>query len=124
LALTNRLIHTAIFALLISLLACAGDNQSSERTDTGAAATRSDSVVVELAGIDSLTVLDLLLTTHEVDYRPSVAGAFVTSIDSLENSSDCSWVYSVNDTMAQVACDKYITSNGDRVKWHFRRMGR
>jgi hypothetical protein len=117
------LIHAAVFAVLMILLACAGDNQTAERADTGAVVTRSDSVVIELAGIDSVTVLDLLVSTHQVDHRSSIAGAFVTSIDSVENSSDCFWVYSVNDTMAQVACDKYVTLNDDRVKWHFRRMG-
>ncbi|MBU0983463.1 MAG: DUF4430 domain-containing protein, partial [candidate division Zixibacteria bacterium] len=35
---------------------------------------------------------------------------------------DYFWVYSVNDTMAQTACDKYVTSTGDRIVWHYRKM--
>lgn len=122
-ALTNRLFPIAVSAIVMSLLACAGENQTAQQADTDATAPRSDSLVIELDGIDSVTVLDLLLATHEVNHRPSVAGAFVTSIDLIENGSDWFWVYSVNDTMARVACDKYVTSNGDRVKWHFRRYG-
>ena len=112
------------------MAACGSDqpepeSKTTETTDTTATApsTFSDSLVIELTGIDSVTVLDLLLSAHQVDYRTSLNGAFVTGIDSHENGGDCFWIYTVNDTKPSVACDKYYTSDGDRVKWHFRRMG-
>ena len=46
----------------------------------------------------------------------------MTAIDSIENSAGAYWIYSVNDSVPQVACDKYVTKNGDVVKWHFQKM--
>ena len=82
-----------------------------------------DSLTIELLGADSVSVLDLLVAEHEVDMIGGSQGAFVRGIDSIANSAACAWVYSVNDSMAQVAADKYLTSDGDRIVWHFRRIG-
>jgi len=115
-----------IISAALLLAACGGDQPDPETkaTDTTASTTIefSDSLVIELAGVDSITVLDLLLSTHQVDYRTTMSGAFVTAIDSHENGGDYFWIYSVNDTKASVACDAYFTSDGDRVQWHFRKF--
>lgn len=108
------------------LASCASEEPKVDRAGADTTTSdpgRRDSVVIELVGVDSSSVLDLLVSAHQVDYRPSLAGAFVTAIDSVENSDNCFWLYSVNDSMARVASDNYITRDGDRVKWHFRRMG-
>lgn len=84
--------------------------------------TTSDSLVVELIATDSMTPLQLLLEHHEVEYRSSIMGAFVTSVDSVENSVSAFWIYTVNDTTPKVACDKMSLNAGDRLKWHFRRV--
>ncbi len=120
------------FMILIALLlaACGGDapvpeNQAVDTTSaTGAALVEyTDSLVIDLVGVDSATVLDLLLQTHQVDYRTTLNGAFVTAIDSTENSGDCFWIYTVNGESIPKASDDCFTSDGDRVKWHFRRFG-
>lgn len=98
------------------------DLKQSEASDSTALSPPPDSVVIELAGIDSQTVFDLLKGGHEVEYKSSAMGIFVTAIDSIENSTSAYWIYSVNDSVPQVACDKYITKNGDLVKWHFQKM--
>ena len=91
---------------------------------TQAEISTRDSLNIELAGADGSTVLDLLKASHEVDYRSSVVGAFVTRVDKVEIGSEYFWVFSVNDSLPNTACDKYVTSDGDRVVWHFRRMRR
>ena len=78
--------------------------------------------MIELEGVDSLTVFEILRSKHQVDYLTTAAGVFIKAIDSLENTSDFFWIYSVNDTMPQVASDKYHTSDGDSVRWHYRRI--
>ncbi|MFQ5453404.1 MAG: DUF4430 domain-containing protein [Candidatus Zixiibacteriota bacterium] len=80
----------------------------------------ADSLVIELDGVDSLSVFEILKANHRVEYTSSLMGIFVSAIDSIENSSNLFWLYSVNDSMAQVSCDKYITKTGDKIKWHFR----
>lgn len=117
-------VHMVIAAALI-LTACGGGDQTAERIDSDPldlACDYVDSLVIELEGIDSMTVFDLLRAEHQVEHRSSMAGSFVTAIDSVESGSDYFWIYSVNDSMPSVACDKLVTSDGDRVKWHFRRM--
>lgn len=94
-------------------------NEASQDSVSGAA---PDSVVIELVGIDSTTVFELLKQHHQVDFKSSALGVFVTAIDSVENSSGAYWIYTVNDSTPQVACDKFLTESGDTVKWHFRKM--
>jgi hypothetical protein len=91
--------------------------------DNSDAASAKDSVLVELTGHGYLSVLELLRKSHQVDYKSSSMGVFVTGIDSIENSADHFWLYSVNDTMPKIACDRLITRQGDRVRWHFRSVG-
>jgi len=80
-----------------------------------------DSVIIELVGADSQTVFDLLRNDHQVEYKSSVMGVFVTAIDSIENGGSAYWIYTVNDSIPPVACDKYVTKSGDILKWHFQK---
>jgi len=100
------------------------DQMNAEGTNEQAISHPVDSLVVDLTGEDSISVFDLLTASHEVDYQKSAMGVFVTAIDSVENGGGCFWIYSVNDSMAQIGCDKYIISDNDVVKWHFRRAGK
>lgn len=95
----------------------------SRSDDNSDAASANDSIVVELTGGGYLSVLELLEKSHQVDYKSSSMGVFVTGIDSVDNNSDHFWLYSVNDTMPKIACDRLITRQGDRVRWHFRSVG-
>ena len=126
--------HLQTMALLVAVLStfvlCSCDSKTenesdlkqSEAGDSTALSPPPDSVIIEFAGADSQTVFDLLKDSHEVEYKSSVMGIFVTAIDLIENSAGAYWIYSVNDSVPQVACDKYVTKNGDVVKWHFRKM--
>ena len=119
-----------LVTVLLTFLLCSCDSKTKKESDqrqseagnSMALSPPPDSVVIELAGADSQTVFDLLKDGHEVEYKSSVMGIFVTAIDSIENSARAYWIYSVNDSVPQVACDKYVTKNGDVVKWHFRKM--
>lgn len=113
-------------ALALSICGCRSSRETSGRVSDTAAqveAEKRDSLVIDLAGADSTTVLDLLISSHLVDYRSTTAGAFVLAIDSVRNNSAYFWLYSVNDSMPPMACDKYVTRRGDRVRWHFRKVG-
>jgi uncharacterized protein DUF4430 len=116
--------------LLISIVAFFGCSQESdsaadktgEAKDTAGSAP-VDSLVISLIGVDSISVLDLLRADHEVDLQESTMGVFVKAIDSIKNEQGYFWLYSVNDSAGTVAGDKYITSDGDIVKWHYRNIG-
>jgi hypothetical protein len=120
--------HVSLICMLAFVLsACSGSETSenldnNDAVDSTLATVVSDSLVLELTGVDSLTVFDILLANHEVDYFSTAAGIFVKGIDSIEGGAKLFWVYTVNDSMAQVAADQYVTQSGDRIKWHFRRI--
>ncbi|MBU8933239.1 MAG: DUF4430 domain-containing protein [candidate division Zixibacteria bacterium] len=79
-----------------------------------------DSLVITLVGIESKSVLDVLMNSHSVEMKSSAMGAFVVAIDSIENGNDVYWMYSVNGDMGQVACDRFLTRPDDTIRWHFR----
>ncbi len=115
--------------IILPLAVSCGSNENGNTTAKNEASQDSvsglvapDSVVIELAGIDSMTVFDLLRERHQVEFKSSALGVFVTAIDSVENSSGAYWIYTVNDSTPNVACDKCMTQNGDVVMWHFRKM--
>ncbi|MFZ5980543.1 MAG: DUF4430 domain-containing protein [Candidatus Zixiibacteriota bacterium] len=109
---------------MLSLVSCGGEKTGNDdpknQTETEPVAT--DSLVIELTGIDSLSVFEILRASHPVEYQSSFQGVFVTAIDSVSGGGGYFWVYEVNDSAATVACDKYLTRNGDRIKWYFRKM--
>ncbi|MEW6411366.1 MAG: DUF4430 domain-containing protein [Candidatus Zixiibacteriota bacterium] len=98
------------------------DGARSDTRDTLGTAAATDSIVFEMPGADSVTVFELLRQSHEVQFVQTAAGVFVKSIDSIENSATHFWIYSVDDTVAMVAADDYITSDSDIVRWHYRKM--
>lgn len=127
--LTKRLLPTGLILLSFALFTgCAESEKSNlpEQTETTAKTEfeYTDSLIIELAGRDSLTVLDLLEQIHQVEKVNTALGVFVKGIDSLESSSTLFWVYSVNDSMPEIAADKYQTKDGDQVRWHYRKMGK
>jgi hypothetical protein len=123
-----RLIYRTLMALsfLALLPSCSSKRQADRQmSDTTQAFEKfEDSLVIELSGVDSLTVLELLQREHAVKYRSTAAGAFVTSIGPATNSAEYFWLFSVNDSFPTVACDHCVISKNDRVRWHFRRVGR
>ena len=125
---TTMLLVTVLSTFLLCSCDSKTENESdlkqSEAGDSTALSTPPDSVVIELAGADSQTVFHLLRSNHQVEYKSSLMGVFITAIDSTENSGGAYWLYSVNDSMPQIACDKYVTQNSDVVKWHFRKTRR
>jgi hypothetical protein len=111
---------TAALAALISLAACGQKEKTSE--DAGAAAGGKDSVSILLIGRDSVSAFDLLKEGHEVDYSETAQGVFVRKIDEYEGGAEAFWLYSVNDSFPSKASDLYLTSDGDTVIWHFRKI--
>lgn len=95
---------------------------SSGQVNLASEMAKLDSVTIALTGEDSVSVFVLLKRTHTVDSWSTAVGKFVNGIDTLKNSARVFWVYSVNDTMPQIASDKRTTKNGDRVVWHFRKL--
>jgi len=118
----------ALFALftVAAFLSC--DAQQSDQRDAGnqkSPALESadrDSLTITLTGEDSVSVFELLKRSHQVDSWSTAVGVFVNGIDSMKNSPRVFWIYSVNDSMPEIASDKKITKAGDKVVWHFRRM--
>jgi hypothetical protein len=113
---TRGLSLTACLFLSALPLAC-----ETEPDGGRSASDARDSVVIELTGADSTSVFDLLTEKHDVDCVSTSLGVFVRAIDSIENGPGAYWLYTINDTMADVASDRYITSDGDRIRWHFRK---
>ena len=124
----NKWLMAALFALVgvLLLLSCGG--QQSDKTDSGnkmntvSESAGSDSLAIVLAGEDSVSVFDLLKRSHRVDSWSTAVGVFVNGIDSMTNGPRVFWIYSVNDSLPDIASDRKITKAGDKVVWHFRRL--
>ena len=120
-------IHLGLVVALAAMIGCqkeSGDQIGQTSADSNAVTTPCDSIVIDLVATDSTTALDILQESHYVAYKSSLMGVFVTSIDSIESGTSTFWLYSVNGTMAEVACDKRAISPGDTVRWHFRHADR
>ncbi|MDH4157302.1 MAG: DUF4430 domain-containing protein [candidate division Zixibacteria bacterium] len=114
--------------LALGLVLSCGQGQSPDADQPSggesAAPAVHDSLVVELIGKDSVSVFDLLRADHEVNHYVTAMGVFVRAIDSVENSSTACWIYTVNDSMIDLASNHYITADSDLVKWHYRIISR
>lgn len=115
-------------AALILITSCGEKEDSTEKSENKVVkkidlADAADSLIFEMVGLDSMTVLDILQQQHEVRHMTSLKGAYVTRIDDIPNEGGYFWMYSVNDEMGQVACDLYTTKKGDRIRWHYRMAG-
>ena len=117
--LVSMLLHISI-----SCNSNTGKKQQSVTVSDSTSVPYIDSVILEFTGKDSLTVLQLLEEKHQVQKKSSALGVFINGIDSIENKNGFYWMYSVNDSMGKVACDKYVTQSGDRVKWVYRKSKR
>jgi hypothetical protein len=111
----------ALTAASILMFAACQSPDGERPISNGSSPQAIDSLVIELTGADSQSVVQLLIAEHRVSFQLSAMGIFVTGIDSVENSATAFWIYSVNDTTPPVACDRLFTHDGDRVVWHYRR---
>jgi hypothetical protein len=74
------------------------------------------------AGDSLLAVTKLIATVNYTEYTLP-PGAFVTSINNVSNHGSLNWMWWTYSTsswsLGQVACDKYIVSNGETCVWYF-----
>jgi len=123
----TRFAALLVLALASLLLTCGEAEEESFAKGTPAVGEHMayrDSIVLDLEGEDSTTVLQLLQRDHSVHALSTAGGAFVEGIDDYGDNGEYFWIYTVNDTAPTVACDKFVTSAGDKIKWHFRRIGK
>jgi hypothetical protein len=118
----KKLIPIILITAIIIFACSTKDNTSADKKNSDEI-TSKDSLTIELTGIDNKTVFDILNENHQIDYQSSSMGVFVKAIDSIYNSSEIFWLFSVNDSMAKTSSDKFMTKNGDIIKWHFRKTG-
>ena len=85
-------------------------------------ATEGDTVYI-VHNVTGTSVLDVLLAAAdvagiEVGHHTESMGAFVDSIDGIENGRDeHHWSYYVNGEYGTVASDRYTVEDGDTVRW-------
>jgi len=108
----------SILAVTLPIMSCGSSNDGQSESSLP-----QDSIVVEIAGVDSISVFQLTRKEHIVIYESSSLGVFVKAIDGIRNGNNHFWIYSVNDSAMNTASDKYIAKDGDIIKWHLRRIG-
>lgn len=117
------LIFYLCLGFALAVIACSDSGDSARRDNAGAeVAEPHDSVVIVLQGQDGKSVFEITAEHHAVDYINSTEGVFVSAINSLEVGSKFGWMYSVNDSMGRVSSSRYITSDSDIIKWHYRKF--
>ncbi|HOP05763.1 MAG TPA: DUF4430 domain-containing protein [candidate division Zixibacteria bacterium] len=126
---TRSLILLAMAALTVTMIlaACSSDDQPEPPGGVDFVYLQPDnprdSVVIEMTGVDSLTVLQLLQKAFKVKNMTSVQGAFVTHIDEVGGPDGYFWIYTVNDEILPTACDRVTPDNGDVIRWYYRHGG-
>lgn len=103
-------ISILLLIAMCSLMACS-QSETSDQADTAAPVSFS------MTAADSASVLAVLEQHHDIEYKSSAMGAFVTEIDGIKNADSGYWTYKVNDTAPQVAADKYMVTAGDTIVW-------
>ena len=73
-------------------------------------------VLPDSAGV---TVFELLKSHHEVEYRQTPSGIFVTGIDSISNTTSSYWMYFVNDSAGTTASDRRLLFGREKVEWRY-----
>jgi len=118
--------NTKIIIVAIAVLALFGvgggvylnRSQSNQTAQTAAI----ESKVINYDGVEGKTAYDLLKSNYQVDASESSFGVMVNSINGLKSTSKEFWLYSVNGQQPDVAADKYVTHQGDRVTWEYKGM--
>ena len=122
-----RLLGILLILALLLINGCSKKQEAKPEVETTAETlveeiTPADSIVLEFVSEDSISVYDLLDQKHELELKTTATGSFIIGIDSTYNHEGFFWIYSVNDSMAQISCDQYMTKPGDTVRWHYRNM--
>ena len=75
------------------------------------------------SGVLATTAYDVIrYIDKEVEVKKYDFGIMVTKIGRFENSKTESWLYFVNGKMGEVAADKYILKEGDKVEWRYTKI--
>jgi hypothetical protein len=90
-------------------------------------ATASANIVIELTASNPAvgeTALDLLKKSGAQVQATSYgdAGSFVTSINDTAGDATNYWAFYLNDEYAQMAADKTVVKDGDRIKFVYERV--
>jgi len=72
---------------------------------------------IEYKGQDGKNALELLLASHQVEYKHYDFGDMVTTIDGITPDSSHFWALYVNDQFSQVGASAYITKSTDTLRW-------
>lgn len=95
--------------------------------DSSTTATASANIVIELTASNPAvgeTAFDLLKKSGAQVQATSYgdAGSFVTSINAITGDATNYWAFYLNDEYAQMAADKTVVKDGDRIKFVYERV--
>ncbi len=69
------------------------------------------------------TLLDVTVLVAEVNYTTSNFGAFVNSINNVNNTSTNAWIWWIHNQFGwsegPVACDKYVLGDNETLCWYY-----
>jgi hypothetical protein len=74
---------------------------------------------IDYNGEDGKNALELLQATHEIKIQDSTLGTFVISIDGTANTDTAYWMFYVNDSLATVGANDYVTKSTDKIEWRY-----
>ncbi len=98
-----NLVHIGLIGLLLLLGAC-GNKGEVLHTFAFVAA-------------ESVSVLNQTRARYPVEFDSTSMGAFVKSINGIENTRTAYWLYFVNSSPAKVSADAFVPQIGDTISW-------
>lgn len=75
---------------------------------------------VSYQGKEGQSAFDLLKSKYKVESTSSSLGEMVTAIEGVKQTDKEFWLYEVNGKQPDVGADKYVTKNGDQIKWQLK----
>jgi hypothetical protein len=99
-----------------------GNDRGSYTEKNKLSGSSRDSLILVIKGRSGESVFEITRRLFYVDYVKSTSGIYIKAIDSVTSGGKYAWIYSVNDSVGQMAANEYITHDSDIIKWHYRKL--
>ena len=113
----KRIVYIGATVLALAVLFTGYKTQYLPRHQTALVQQQKE---VTYEGKEGQNAFDLLRTKYKVESNSSSLGVMVTAIEGVRQTDKEFWLYEVNGKQPDVGADKYMTKNGDQIRWQLK----
>ncbi|NIM47623.1 MAG: DUF4430 domain-containing protein [Candidatus Aenigmarchaeota archaeon] len=115
----KELIVAVVISTLFLGLGIYKVTDKTKETPTSVVKEQKNPKLIQYEGREGKSVFELLKAGNQVVASESSLGVFVSEINGIKNTENEFWLFYVNDKLAEVSADTYITKDGDKIEWRF-----